>query len=80
MGDCISSSRALRKIRIYTGKFEAGEDLKLDGSNFIDCFKSLYDVLKSNNKIVLIRDPLGEEPEDPEARSEYLDRRACVHP
>ena len=35
-------------------------------------------MLKSNNKIDLIRDPLGEEPEDPEARSEYLDSRACA--
>ena len=78
MADCMSTSRALRKIRIYTGKFEAGEDLKLDGSNFIDWFKRLCDVLKSNNQIVLIREWLGEEPEDPEAKSEYLDRRACA--
>ena len=78
MSDCVSSSRVLRTIRIYTGKFEAGEDLKLDGSNFIDWFKRLCDVLKSNNKIDLIRDSLGEEPEDPKARSDYLDRRACA--
>ena len=73
-----STSRVLRKIRIYTGKFEAGEDLKLDGSNFIVWFKRLCDVLKENNQIHLIRDPLGEEPEDPDAREDFLDRRACA--
>ena len=78
MSDCVISSRVLRTIKMYTGRFEAGEDLKLDGSNFIDWFKRLCDMLKSNNQIVLIREWLGEEPEDPEAKSEYLDRRACA--
>ena len=35
-------------------------------------------MLKDKNQIDLIRVPLGEEPEDPEARSEFLDRRACA--
>ena len=70
--------KAVRKIRIYTACLESFEVLKLDGSNFVPWYKRLYDMLRCNDQIHLIREPLGERPDEFEEQQDFFDRRACA--
>ena len=74
MADYVCTVKVVRKIRIYTGLFESFDVLKLDGSNFVPWYKRLYDMLICNDQIHLIREPLGEEPDEFEAQQDFFDR------
>ena len=78
MAKYMSTVKVVRKIRIYTACLESFEVLKLDGFNFISWYKRLYDMLRCNNQIHLIREPLGELPDEFEEQQDFYDRRACA--
>ena len=72
MADYMCSVKVVRKIKIYTVLLESFEVLKFDGSNFILWYKRLCDMLKCDNQIHLIREPLGEEPDKSKALEDFL--------
>ena len=78
MAKFVSIVKVVHQIEIHTGLFESGEVLRFDGSNFVSWFKRLCDMLKCNDLIHLIREPLGEEPDESEDREDFIDRRACA--
>ena len=78
MAKFVSIVKVVHQIEIYTGLFESGEVLRFDGSNFVYWFKRLCDMLKCNDLIHLIREPLGEEPDESEDREDFIDHRACA--
>jgi hypothetical protein len=46
------------------GSLFAGENLKPDGSNFIEWYQRLRGILYQNNVLYTIEEPIGEEPGD----------------
>lgn len=49
---------------INFGSLFAGENLRPDGSNFIEWYQRLRNVLHQNNVLYTIEEPIGEEPGD----------------
>ncbi|KAM0931168.1 hypothetical protein ACQ4PT_000508 [Festuca glaucescens] len=55
--------------------FVHNEELKVDGSNFIDWCQRLRDVLISNDLLYVIEEPLGDEPKDSTSEDDKDDYR-----
>ena len=64
-------------VRIDFGSFLRDEELKTDGSNFIDWYQRLRGILISNDLLYVIQEPLGDEPGDSasEDDDDYRNRR-----
>ena len=65
-------------LDIDFGSFLRNEELKFDGSNFIDWYQRLRDTLISNDLLYVIQEPLGDEPRDSASENDngdYRDRR-----
>jgi len=61
-----------------TGSFLRDEELKADGSNFIDWYQRLRGILYVNDLLYTIEEPLGDKPDDSaseEEDEEYRTRR-----
>ena len=52
------------KLKINYGSFPHEEELKSDGSNFIDWYQCLRGVLLQNDLLYVIEEPLGDAPGD----------------
>ena len=48
-------------VYIDYGSFVRYEKLKIDGSNFVNWYQCLRDILTSNDMLYVIREPLGDE-------------------
>ena len=65
-------------INFDFGPFLCGPELKTDGSNFIDWYQDLRNILEYNDLLYIIEEPLGDEPGDSASQEDddhYHDRR-----
>ena len=58
-------------IYIDHGSFLCDEELKVDGSNFIDWYQRLRGILYVNDVLHVIQEPLGDAPDDSASEEEY---------
>jgi len=52
------------------GSFMRDEELRADGSNFMDWYQRLKALLNMNNVLYVIQEPLGDKPEDSDSDSD----------
>jgi hypothetical protein len=69
---------SLASLFFDCGKFLMGEDLKSDGSNFIDWYKRLRDTLKTNFMLEFLDEPMRERPDDSADEYEEFDYQTHV--
>jgi len=62
-------------VYVDFGSFMRNEELKADGSNFIDWYQRLRDILNSNELLYVIQEPLGDEPEESASEDDNDDYR-----
>ena len=62
-------------LDIDYGSFLRDEELKSDGSNFIDWYQRLRDILISNDLLYMIQEPLGDAPGDSASENDNGDYR-----
>ena len=64
------------EVYIDLGSFFQDEELKSDGSNFIDWYQCFRGLLYVNDVLYVIQEPLGDAPDESASEEEHNEFRA----